>query len=211
LAWAVAGAIWVLWLGFEDRGPATPVGMAAILAAAWGATAFLKEGDARAGRQPGRALLIGLAAGSAVGPGAALLMLIKTSIHSHPVLDFTPADLSAAIGRTPIWAGVGLLAGAGVALLVAAREGGNGPSPTARDAQATVRPSDFGERGPSGFAPPMAGPRDLGERGLSGTRSARPPRSAAEGPGRSSTSPHNNTGGARGAVESPSPREDEDE
>jgi hypothetical protein len=103
-----------------------------------------------------RTLLIGLAAGSAVGPLAALLMLIKTSIHSHPYLDFTPADLSAAIGRTPIWAGVGLLAGAGVALLAAAREGG--PSGFAelspRDAQETARPRDFGVRGAVQSPPP---------------------------------------------------------
>jgi hypothetical protein len=128
-AWAVAGLAWLLWLGYEDRGPATPVGMAAILAAAWGLGAFLRAVEARRDAcrpwpSTARILLIGLASGAAVGPLAALLMLIKTSIHSHPFLDFTPADLSAAIGRTPVWAGVGLLVGAAVAMIGAAQRDG---------------------------------------------------------------------------------------
>src|SRR3989304_9929028 len=137
LVWAVAGGIWFLWLGYEDPGPATVVGMAAVLAAAWGLGAFLRAGAAQAGalrsrRLAARPLLIGLAAGGAGGALAALLMLIKNSIHSHPFLDFRPADLSAAIGRTPVWAGVGLLLGAAVALLAAAGEGsGRGAPPTA--------------------------------------------------------------------------------
>ena len=126
-AWAAAGAVWLVWLGYEDQGPGTPVGMAAVLAAAWGLGAIL-GGRERVGenrRPTARFLLIGLASGAAVGPLAAFLMLIKTSIHSHPFPDFAPADLSAAIGRTPIWAGVGLLAGAAAALLAAAREHGS--------------------------------------------------------------------------------------
>jgi len=160
LVWAVAGGIWFLWLGYEDPGPATVVGMAAILAVAWGLGAFLRaraalDGILRSRRLAARHLLIGLAAGAAVGPLAALLMLIKTSIHSHPFLDFRPADLSAAIGRTPVWAGVGLLLGAAVALLAAAGEGsGRGPSPTARDAYRIVGPGDSSTRGEVQSAPP---------------------------------------------------------
>ncbi len=113
----MAGAVWLLWLGYEDPGPATPLGMAAVLAAAWGFGAIVREW----GRRPAiRFLLIGLASGAAVGPLAALLMLIKASIHSHPFPDFTPADLSAAVGRTPIWAGIGLLAGAAAVWLASA-------------------------------------------------------------------------------------------
>jgi len=116
-AWAVAGAVWLIWLGYEDPGPGTPLAMAAILAAAWGFDAVVWEWGRRAAT---RLLLIGLASGAAVGPLAALLMLIKTSIHSHPFPDFTPADLGAAIGRTPVWAGIGLLAGAAAAAMASA-------------------------------------------------------------------------------------------
>jgi hypothetical protein len=128
IAWAVAGAVWFLWLGTEDVGPAAPVAVSAVLAAAWGLSVVLRRGGEEAARTSAarRLCLVGLAAGGAVGPLAALLMLIKISIHTHPVPDFTPADLRSAIGRTPLWAGVGLLVGAAGALVQAARRAGEG-------------------------------------------------------------------------------------
>jgi hypothetical protein len=124
IAWAAAGAVWFLWLGSEDVGPRTPVAVSAVLAAAWGLSVALRREGEEAAR---RLLLVGLAAGAAVGPLAALLMLIKVSIHAHPVPEFTPTDLRAAIGRTPLWAGIGLLVGAAAALVqVAWRSRGGG-------------------------------------------------------------------------------------
>jgi hypothetical protein len=104
------------------------VAVSAVLAAAWGLSFARRRKGEEAGQASDarRFLLVGLAAGAAVGPLAALLMLIKVSIHAHPVPDFTPADLRAAIGRTPLWAGVGLLAGAAAALVQIARRAGGG-------------------------------------------------------------------------------------
>src|SRR3972149_2439674 len=79
LVWAVAGGIWFLWLGYEDPGPATVVGMAAILAVAWGLGAFLRaraalDGILRSRRLAARHLLIGLAAGAGGGAGGVGLL-----------------------------------------------------------------------------------------------------------------------------------------
>jgi hypothetical protein len=128
IAWAIAGVAWFLWVGAEDAGPAGPVAVSALLAAAWGMSVVMgKEGEEEAKNVAARRLLLlGLAAGAAVGPLAALLMLLKVSIHAHPVPDFAPSDLRAAIGRTPLWAGVGLLLGAAGALVQAARRAGGG-------------------------------------------------------------------------------------
>lgn len=134
IAWAVAGLVWFVWLGAEDRGPATAIGVSVVLATAWG----LSTAREALTRAPWRLPLVGLAAGSAVGPLAALLMLIKTSIHAHPVPDFTPEDLRAAISRLPLWAGVGLLLGVAGVLLAAARRAGPGETGEAGEVQSVM-------------------------------------------------------------------------
>lgn len=133
-AWGVAGLLWFFWLGYEDRGPGMVLFLAAVMSVAGGLTGLarwgarggstLREGSRHLGealsakgwRNPGAMWLaksswVGVAAGAAVGPLAALLMLLKTSLHNHPYLDFTGADLVAAVSRTPVWAAAGLLTG----------------------------------------------------------------------------------------------------
>ncbi|MGH2627389.1 MAG: hypothetical protein ACRDHY_12145 [Anaerolineales bacterium] len=118
LAWAAAGIAGFLWLGIEDQGLAGVFAVAGLLCSAIGLTVLHKRG-----RGPAWAMLIGLVLGSAVPLAAILLMFLKVSLHSHPVPEFTPDDVRAALSRIPMWALAGLLAGAATAILRADRRG----------------------------------------------------------------------------------------
>jgi hypothetical protein len=52
----------------------------------------------------------------AVTPLAVVLMLMKLSLHTHPYPDLLPVDLTAVLGRTPVWALAGLAVGLGAGL-----------------------------------------------------------------------------------------------
>jgi hypothetical protein len=142
-AWIVAGGAWFLWIGVEDQGPRRPLLLAGGLAMALGLTTLRRwrrwrRGETR-GTDPhepswiravdGRVVwlamstLTGLVAGALVGPGAAVLMLIKTSLHSHATPEFLPADLAEVLIRTPAWMLAGLCAGAALGLTLLALDG----------------------------------------------------------------------------------------
>lgn len=113
LAWGLSGLGCAAWFAYEDRGLTAVVLLAAGLCLAAGLT-----GRSRLQRTPMRRLgrrsagaLAGLLAGAAVGPSAALLILIKTGLHAHPQPDFTAADLAAALSVWRAWTGAGLAAG----------------------------------------------------------------------------------------------------
>lgn len=113
LAWGVSGLGCVAWFAYEDRGLTAVVLLAAVLCLAAGLSAWarLRHSPAvRLGRRSAGALA-GLLAGAAVGPVTALLILIKTGLHAHPLPDFTAADLNAALSIWPAWTGAGLAAG----------------------------------------------------------------------------------------------------
>lgn len=121
LAWLLAGLFWLAWLGYEDRGLTAVVLLAGCLGAALGLTAWARWGEVSAGWRPAavRGALLGALAGASVAPLAALLILVKTSLHTHPVPDFTAADLGRVLEVWPAWTGAGLLAGlAGAGLAV---------------------------------------------------------------------------------------------
>jgi hypothetical protein len=66
-------------------------------------------------------IFIGSLAGLAVSPLAVLLMTFKIGLHSHPVPDFTFAQITAVALRAPIWTMGGGLIGLGIAFLDLAR------------------------------------------------------------------------------------------
>jgi hypothetical protein len=124
LAWGASGLMWFLWLGVEDRGLAAVLLLASALAATFGLTALARAVGGKS--RPRRVWLTastaaGLLSGLAVAPLAALLILIKTALHQHPVPDFRPEDLVTVLRLTPGWSISGLLVGAGGGLFVVGR------------------------------------------------------------------------------------------
>jgi hypothetical protein len=60
--------------------------------------------------------LTGIAAGVAITPIALSLMTFKSGVHGHGSPDFTPAQVTGILQRTPLWAASGLLIGLGASL-----------------------------------------------------------------------------------------------
>ena len=113
VAWFLTGLFWLAWLGIEDRGLTAVVLLAGCLGAASGLSAWQRWRADQAGRWSAwvRGAVLGGLAGASVAPLAALLILVKTSLHAHPVPDFTAADLGRVLAVWPAWTGAGLLAG----------------------------------------------------------------------------------------------------
>ncbi len=117
LAYGIAA---FLWLTPEDS-----IWLAAVFGAA-GACILAAHAVFRVagGRDlPGRVWFPGtIISGGAIGAGAtlvtAVLMLIKTSLHSHLFPDYPLAVLLGILARAPVWAAAGALIGVGVALLM---------------------------------------------------------------------------------------------
>ena len=122
-AWGLAGLLWFFWIAYEDRGLEALSFVAAAIAFAAGLTALNRwVGSEKLSRRTWlmRTAGVGLAAGAAVGPLTALLMLIKLGLHAHPDADFGPDQFILALTRTIYWAGLGVLVG--LALGFTARE-----------------------------------------------------------------------------------------
>lgn len=113
LAWIAFGLLWFFWLGYEDRSTLTVMLLAAALAGV-----LVLEGWARwvrsvsGKRKLARAVVLGAGLGAAVGPLTALLILLKLSLHAHPIPDFSSQQVWLALKVTPIWALAGALVGA---------------------------------------------------------------------------------------------------
>jgi hypothetical protein len=125
IAWAVAGVIWLLWIGYEDREQSAVTAVAALVAGAFGLSGFARwVGPDEITRRTWlvRTALAGTAAGASVGPLAALFMILKLGLHTHVVPHFDVADLMTVLGRTPVWTAIGLLAGLAGGLLGLALE-----------------------------------------------------------------------------------------
>ncbi len=119
-AWVTAGVGWFFWFAYEDRGFVAVLLVAAAFAAALGLTvqSRLWAGWRRRRRAAvAWTALVGLGSGASVSLLAVLLMLVKVSLHDHPVPDFTLADLRAVLGRTPVWALGGTMIGASLGVL----------------------------------------------------------------------------------------------
>ena len=113
IAWGLGGLGCAAWFAYEDRGLTAVILLACSLCLASGLSAWAQLRRAPVRRLSRRltGALAGLLAGGAVGPGAALLILIKTGLHAHPQPDFTAADLGAVLSTWPAWTGAGLAAG----------------------------------------------------------------------------------------------------
>lgn len=113
-AWVLTGAAFLIWLAVEDRG---------LMAVQWIGAAIVASGlltiRARRPTPAGWAwwLARGAAAGALVGVAAAILILVKTGAHAHPLPDFTATDVTTVLGRMPLWALLGGIAGLGGFLL----------------------------------------------------------------------------------------------
>jgi hypothetical protein len=118
--WFVAGAIWFVWLGIEDRNLTMLSILAAVLAALVGFTIWgrLAKGNNDQGKSSfGRVVFIGMISGATTSPLAAFLMVFKVGLHSHPSPDFTTSQIQAVLGRLPVWAVIGALLGLALGIL----------------------------------------------------------------------------------------------
>jgi hypothetical protein len=119
-AWVVAAPAWLVWLAYEDRDLGTVMGMSALVCVAFALTAVARW---RAGKLVERrrwlleSMGIGLLSGLLVAPVAALLILVKISLHSHGTPDFTSGDIADVMNRVAVWALAGVLIGEGLGLI----------------------------------------------------------------------------------------------
>lgn len=121
LLWGLAGMGWLFWFGYEDRGLAVVLLVSALACAAYGLTllsGWLRGRELAAGALWRRSVLAGAIAGLLVGPLAVMMMLVKISIHSHGIPDFTTNDLWLVLTRTPVWGLIGGLTGGAGGLLL---------------------------------------------------------------------------------------------
>jgi hypothetical protein len=118
LVWGFTGLAWFLWLAFEDRNLTAVVILGILIAATAGYEVYWRweKSQPRMGSDGVQVIFIGALAGAMVGPIAAILVMVKTALHQHPVADFTAADLHTLIGRVPIWILIGVLLGAARAI-----------------------------------------------------------------------------------------------
>ena len=136
VAWGLTGLLWFLWLGVEDRTVRGPLIVAAAGCLALGLTGLRRWRQRLVGGSCAPAAvhpmlgcrldrrmvwlaqttLCGFGAGLLAGPVAAMLMLVKVSLHGHATPDFTGVDLVHVLVRTPAWALSGLCLGAALGL-----------------------------------------------------------------------------------------------
>jgi hypothetical protein len=117
--WMAIGMSVFVWLGYEDRSTRFPVLLGVLIS-------FLLALHLGKDFLPKRAkspkswlyfLLTGLSAGLLAMPLAVICMLVKISLHGHVPPDFTAAQVTAVLGKTPIWAMAGALVGFSVGLI----------------------------------------------------------------------------------------------
>ena len=124
--WAIAGLFWFLWIGYEDRSTTAVALLSLIISLALALTGLTRWSQGRS--LDGRGWLLssgiaGLLGGGLTGPMAALLMMLKTSLHVHAQPDFAAADLIHVLKESSLWAVVGLTIGLGLGVLALRRSG----------------------------------------------------------------------------------------
>ena len=116
-AWALAGIVWIFWLGYEDRGLTVLIIVAALIAFALGVEGLYRWTESRptvAFIWLIRSIIVGTLTGAVVGPIAILLALIKISLHSHATADFSIVDIQVLVRNSLPWIAAGALFGAAV-------------------------------------------------------------------------------------------------
>jgi hypothetical protein len=127
LIWLLVGAVFLIWIGVEGDAIWPVLLLAAGVSGAAGLSWLLRR-QAATGKptHPTLVVFAGALAGVATSPIAVLLILIKTSLHDHPMPDFAPADLLAILYAGPAWALAGLCIGGAIVLGLSARDGRTG-------------------------------------------------------------------------------------
>lgn len=118
--WIAIGISWIMWIAVEDRGLTLVAIEAAVISAGLGASAALQlisRIRPRGWRLAVWLAVIGALAGASWGPLAAVLMALKTSLHSHPIPDFEAADVALVLRWVPLWTGIGMLLGLGMGVV----------------------------------------------------------------------------------------------
>lgn len=127
----IVGIIWIIWLSIEDsseRGVLLfSVTFSVLLALRFVITnsAQSTNGDLKYPlpevQQSTKKFMfypiVGAVTGLAVTPIAIFMMALKTGLHSHLAPDFTSAQVTTVLIRTPIWIIGGLLIGVGMSLI----------------------------------------------------------------------------------------------
>lgn len=118
--WIATGLTLAIWIAIEDRSLMLVTIGAALLSTGLGATGagrILARLNPAGWRRTVWLAGIGAVTGAVWGPMALLLIAIKTSLHTHPVPDFTESDVVAILNRIPIWTVIGAILGPGIGVL----------------------------------------------------------------------------------------------
>lgn len=121
--WIATGLSLAIWFAIEDRSLMLVTIEAALLSTGLGATGaarILSRLKPAGWRRTAWLAGVGALTGTAWGPMALLLIAIKTSLHTHPVPDFTESDVVAILNRIPIWTVIGAVLGLGIGFLAMA-------------------------------------------------------------------------------------------
>jgi hypothetical protein len=111
LAFILLGIFILFWLPVEENSLVV-VFLISLCACSLGLLAFLERQPSTTGIKKSLVvLLVGLLAGAAVTLVALALMAVKTGVHGHGISDYSAAQVSLVLRLTPLWMGVGLIAG----------------------------------------------------------------------------------------------------
>lgn len=129
--WIVTGLSLFLWVGVEDRSRGFVLGVALLIALSLALSLWYRI-DHAAGAGGSKRLVIAAVLGAGAGflwpLIAGLLILMKISLHTHPVPDFEVGDLRALLESVPWRAGIGTFIGLGLGVMSLASESDSGQS-----------------------------------------------------------------------------------
>jgi hypothetical protein len=115
LAFILLGIFTLLWLPVEENSLVL-VFLISGTACSLGLLVFLERQPSAKGMKKSLWVpLAGLLAGAAVTLVALALMAVKTGVHGHGISDYSAEQVIFALRLTPLWMGVGLIAGVCIA------------------------------------------------------------------------------------------------
>jgi hypothetical protein len=118
-AWALAGILWFLWIGYEDRG-LTPILILSMVIMVPMGIELYQRWSMKDGEEKATSMLKGIAVGGISGvlviPIAVILASMKTSLHQHESLDFSREDFILLVDHLPVWIIAGMFIGTGASI-----------------------------------------------------------------------------------------------